>query len=162
DFPGAPVADTWYAAALANHKSGADLDGATSEINARFNTDVDNGTVLGSTNWYYGTDGMPGGDIDLVTVAMHEIGHGIGFFSLMNCATGAYSMQGLPGIYDRFLNNARTGGTKLTALTNAQRLAAITSNDLWWDGPKGTAGNSGTRPRIFAPNPFQPGSSLSH
>src|SRR2546425_11033057 len=48
NFPGAPVADTWYVGALANQLSGGDLNGATAEINVVMNSDVDNPTVLGS------------------------------------------------------------------------------------------------------------------
>ena len=81
------MADTWYAAALANELSGGDVNGATSEIVAVMNSDVDNSTVLGAIDWYYGTDGnppetSPGSgkfDEDFVTVVLHEVGHGLGF-----------------------------------------------------------------------------------
>jgi hypothetical protein len=38
----------------------------------------------------------------------------------------------------------------------------VTSNNLFWNGNKGKAANGGNRPRLYAPNPFQPGSSASH
>lgn len=42
---------------------------------------------LGS--WYFGTDGQPGGsEFDFVTVALHEIGHGLGFSGFENYDDG--------------------------------------------------------------------------
>jgi hypothetical protein len=89
DFPGAPLTNTWYPIALANALAGSDLNGSTPEIQAVFNSDVDNSSVLGSTDWYYGLDGNPGNDIDLLTVFLHELAHGLGFSSLVNLNTGA-------------------------------------------------------------------------
>ena len=76
DFPGAPVAGTWYPIALANQLAGVDLDPSGPDINARF----------GSTfNWYFGTDGAaPTGTFDFVTVVMHELGHGLGLLGSGN------------------------------------------------------------------------------
>ncbi len=56
--------NTWYAAALANHIKQSDLytSGSGNEISAQFNSDVDNATVLGSKDFYYGTDGNAGSD----------------------------------------------------------------------------------------------------
>jgi hypothetical protein len=157
----APVAGVAYPSPLANHRHLSDVNGGTAEITIQFNTDVDNGTVLGSTNWYYGTDGLPGGHIDMISVAMHEIGHGLGFSRRMQ-SDGTY-LSGVVGIYDHFMNTSATGGTKLRNLpTNAARADEAIGNDLWWDGAQGTAGNGGTRPKLYAPSTFAGGSSLSH
>src|SRR5262249_53153205 len=40
DFAGAPVANTWFAVALANSLAGIDLDPAHDDINATFNSNV--------------------------------------------------------------------------------------------------------------------------
>ena len=161
--------NTWYAAGLANHLAGADYFDAglgLYEIAAEFNADVDNGTVLGSSDWYYGTDGNVGFNVDFVSVALHEIGHGLGFFSLIDSADGSYfellpSIR-FPSIYDRYLTTGATGGQSLDTMTDAERLAAITSGNLYWDGPQAVAMNGGVRPRIYAPATFAAGSSLSH
>ena len=72
------VPSSWYAAALANQLAGNDLNGAdVAEIAITFNADVD-GPVLGATSWYYGLDAQPGPDVDFVTIALHELGHGLG------------------------------------------------------------------------------------
>jgi hypothetical protein len=130
---------------------GADLDPVNTEAYVIFNSDY--------ANWYYGTDGNPGGNVDFVSVALHEVGHGMNFLDLIN-QDGSWSADGLPGIYDRFLE---TGvGTDLTTMTDAQRAAAIISNDLFWSGAEGQAGNDGVRPKIYAPNPYESGSGVSH
>jgi hypothetical protein len=153
------ITGTWFGSALANHVSGSDQGGATVEINATFNTDVDNSTVLGETNWYYGTNASPGSHIDFVSVALHEVGHGLDFSaSITN--TGAH-LNTQPRMYSRFLELG--DGTDLWNMgSDSQRLAAATSNDVFWNGAAGIAANGGTRPRVYAPNPYQQGSTLSH
>ena len=162
DFSGAPLSNTFYPRALANHLFGSDGNGSTPEIDITFNSDVDNAAVMGTKSWYYGTDRSPGTDVDMVTAGIHEIGHGLGFHSLLASTTGAYT-SGFPTIWDRFLNTSITGGTKLPNLaSDTLRKNEITASDLWWDGPSGTAANGGVRPRIYAPTIFAAGSSLSH
>ncbi|MFM9961966.1 MAG: Calx-beta domain-containing protein [Planctomycetaceae bacterium] len=158
DFSGA-IASTWYGDALANHVAQRDLAPGEPEIVAFFNGDVDNQTVLGGRDWYYGLDRNAGSDIDFVTVAMHEVGHGLNFLSLVN-PNGTFEFQSRPGIWDRQLELGN--GTDLTNLTTAQRQAALVGSDLFWQGAQGIAGNGGQRPEIHAPNPFQSGSSTSH
>src|SRR5262249_12625185 len=89
DFTGAPRSNTWYVGALANKLFGADLDPGTNDMQSRFNSDVDNNTCLGTSNWYYGYDHNEGTNIDLFAVVLHELGHGLGFASFVNEATGA-------------------------------------------------------------------------
>ena len=169
DFAGAPVAATWYVQAVANSRAGVDLDPTQSDISATFNSDVDNPTCLGATSWWYGIGApAPAGTIDFYTVVQHEIGHGIGFLSLVNLSTGA-KFGGLDDAYERWLWDWNTGGWP--AMTNAQRLvsAVNTGQVIFW-GSRATEAargflsvglNSGY-PRVYAPNPVQGGSSISH
>ena len=99
DFSGAPVANTWYVQALANSLRGIDLSPAN-DISATFNSNVDNQTCLGSTDWYYGYDANGGGDIDFVSVVLHELTHGLGFLSLVNLNTGAKLGGPIFGYFD--------------------------------------------------------------
>lgn len=71
NFSGAPLASTWYPAAMANKLAGFDLDtsGSGHDINANFNSNF--------TDWYLGTDGNPPfNQYDFVSVVLHELGHG--------------------------------------------------------------------------------------
>lgn len=164
DFPGAPIAGTWYAIALANQLFGSDgFVGA--EITAVFNSDVDNATVLGTVDWYYGLDENAGSDISFVRTCLHEFGHGLGFLGAVTTdgggdnPDGTYLGGGFPGAYDRFIEN--NAGTDLTAMTTGTRLAALTGDDLYWFGTNVTT-SVGSRPRMYAPGTWEPGSSYSH
>ncbi|MCC6424713.1 MAG: PEP-CTERM sorting domain-containing protein [Phycisphaerales bacterium] len=150
---------TWFAAALANHIKQSDMytAGMGNEISATFNSDVDNSTVLGTSDFYYGTDGNAGSDSDFISVVLHEIAHGLGFTGTIK-SDGSYNSS-LPSIYDRFLEN---GGNALTGMSNAQRVAAIKSNALYWTGADGTAANGNTQIQMYAPTTYSAGSSIYH
>jgi len=157
DFTGAPVANTWYVGALANKLAGLDLDGGTAEIGAQFNSDVDNSTVLGATNWYYGLDGNPGGHIDFVSVVLHELVHGLGFGSLVDLATGAKA-AGFDDAYMRYLEHHGATPSDYPAMSDAERVTASkAAPNLHWIGP-----SAGGHVEMYAPNPQEPGSSVSH
>ena len=169
DFGGAPLASTWYVQATANSRAGADLDPLTSDINAQFNSSIDNPTCLGATSWWYGIGApAPPGTVDFYTVVLHEIGHGIGFLSLVDLSTGA-KWGGFDDAYERWLWDWSTGGWP--GMTNAQRVASAvnTGQVIFW-GPQATqagrglltAGLNAGYPRVYAPNPVQGGSSISH
>lgn len=150
-------AETWYGSALAEHLIGENIyEGA--DVFIQFNTSVD-GPVLGDRDWYYGLDANSGDDLDFVTVAMHELAHGLNYYDTIS-SSGAWLIANRPGIWDRHLETG--DGDRLTDLSIAQRQAALISNDLWWGGAQGTAGNQGIRPRLYAPTPFVPGSSTAH
>jgi hypothetical protein len=107
NFSGAPFANTWYCQALANKLSGVDQNSGANDINATFNSDVDNNTCLGTTNWYYGFDGNEGTNVELLPVVLHEIGHGLGFQTFVN-QTSFTLAGGLPDI-TRFMLDNSTG-----------------------------------------------------
>lgn len=171
DYPNAPISNTWYSVALANSLAGFDLL-TGSEINATFNSSVDNNNnCLNNTNWYYGLDSnKPGGTVDLLSVVLHEIGHGLGFQSLVNLANGqkalGYNDAYMLNLEDHSLN--RNWGDP--AMTDAQRLASsIDTADLHWTGANVTAlisnytgGINQGHVRMYAPDPVEGGSSVSH
>ncbi|MGH9365714.1 MAG: hypothetical protein ACRD1B_10700 [Thermoanaerobaculia bacterium] len=171
NFAGAPFANTWYVEALANALTGTDGDPASDDIFAQFNSSI--GTTCAFPNvWYYGLNGAPPGTkIDFVTVVLHEIAHGLGFLSLVDLASGA-KFAGFDDAYMRFLED-HTTGLRFSAMTNAQRLTASrNTGNLHWTGTQAIAcGNAvltaGRDPvtghiEMFAPNPAQGGSSVSH
>jgi hypothetical protein len=171
DFTGAPLAATWYPIALANAITGVDNDPGVPDIQARFNSSI-NGSAgcLGSYNWYYGYDGNPPANhIDFVTVAMHEIIHGLGFASFINVSTGA-EFGGFDDVYEANSENHGAVPSALTIMTNAQRLAAVKADpNLHWTGGYVTAasgllsaGVSDGHVRLHGPATLAPGSTYSH
>jgi hypothetical protein len=168
----APVANTWYAQALANAIRGVDLDPTQADIRAQFNSNLGNAGCMPSTSWYYGLDAKPPpGAIDLATVLLHEFGHGLGFLTFVNLTRGAKFMTR----NDTFMLNLENHGAATAvypAMTDGQRItASIADPNLHWLGVNtlteaGTiplsAGFPGGHVRMHGPNPAQPGSSVSH
>lgn len=135
NFPGAPFTNMYYHQALANRLSGTDLAPTLEDINATFNSDVDNSVCLGDLSWYYGIDGQDGSDIELLPVVLHELAHGLGFSTFASTSTGAF-LDGTPDIYAHFLLNTSTGlhWDQMTN-NNARKNSAVNTNNLVWDGP---------------------------
>jgi hypothetical protein len=170
NFPGGTL-DTLYPMALANALSGTDRNGTAVEISARFNARIGQAGCLSTRTWYNGLDNNHGSTgIDLVTVALHEFGHGLGFASFTDETNGVEPL-GLPSVYDLFLKDNTTG--KLWPnMTDSERVAsAINSHNVVWIGSQVTASVPGVlssgfdlqnHPPVFTPNPVSPGSSVSH
>jgi len=161
DFPGAAVAGTWYAIPLANALAGSDLNGATAEIRANFNS---------TFTWYFGTDGAPPfGQTDFASVVMHEVGHGLGFLGSMEVDTstgqGSWGLSGFPIAYDRFTENGAGQAlinTSVFGNPSAALGATLTSNAVFFDGASASGANGGSRVPLYAPATWNDGSSYSH
>ena len=138
DFPGAPLAGTWYHAALANKLTGTDLLAGDAPIRARFNSNLGASNCLAGSPFYLGLDSNPGGQIDLVTVLLHEFSHGLGFSTVTNGTSGDY-VAGQPSSYDHFLLD-NTQGLTWVQMTAAQRAAsAVNSRNVVWTGANVTS-----------------------
>jgi hypothetical protein len=157
------TAKTDYPVALANAVIGRDLSPA-SDITAEFDTTA--------TDVYYGTDGQAQGKYDFETVVLHELGHGLGFLGSMDVDATGFGFWGSgpqhpqPTIFDRF--TVRSGGAiqdkpLLSYPSGTTALGgALTSLDVYWDGPNGKAAYNGRPPRLYAPRTWEPASSYSH
>ncbi|MBT8400114.1 MAG: T9SS type A sorting domain-containing protein, partial [Rhodothermia bacterium] len=116
-------------------------------------------------SWSFATDGVPvAGKYDLVSVAMHEIGHGIGFIGSESYNNGSGGLGDPPLIYDRFVEDGL--GTALVDDTTYPNPStdlgdALTGGDLHFDGPN-TGSGSVSPAALYAPDAWAPGTSYSH
>jgi hypothetical protein len=174
DFPDAPLPHTWYPTALANSISGTELNMGENDFEFFLNSGSD---------WYYGTDAAtPNGQYDLVSIALHEMGHGLGFVGLSK-KEGTQGSLGLllqsdfaplvtsfpwpqldtlPGVFDRFLAHPQNGPLELMENPGTALGSAMTSNQLRFNGAFAMDANDGVEPRIYSPSVFALGSSCAH
>jgi hypothetical protein len=171
DFPNAPQANTWYAGPLANKLRGQDLDAAEDDIATAFNSSVDTGCLGAGTRYYYGFDNAtPNGTINLLVVLLHELGHGLGFLSVVDSEDGTLP-SGIPDVWSRLMFD-RSQGLYWSAMSSAQRLQSqVNANNVLWDGASVrvasgflTAAREGSTGRVelYTPSTLEPGSSVSH
>ncbi|MDJ0654224.1 MAG: hypothetical protein QNJ40_08730 [Xanthomonadales bacterium] len=139
NFSGAPMTDVAYPAALGDSLAGTNLrPGISADISASFNSDLDGGSGCG-LNWYYGLDGNPpGGAINLYSIVLHELAHGLGFASLTAVSDGQDgSFSGVDGDPDAFSLNLLDQQENLfwDEMNNSQRLASARNDpNLVWGG----------------------------
>lgn len=159
NFEGAPTQEVFYPVALANSLAGVDL-----APDLEFDLVVNIGN---SIPWYFGTDGnTPAGQFDFVTVALHEAGHGLGFVDggnvNNNTGVGSINNGGNPFVFDTFIVDGE--GNSVLEIPNPSVALGdfFTSGDVFVNGSFAVAALGGTLPELFAPNPFQGGSSIAH
>lgn len=149
-----PASGVWYVAALANQFFGRDADPARPEIDVLISSDYDFDEGIGTP--------VAADRVSLLTLALHELGHGLGHTSLGRVfpdRTGAIRHDGLPLTFDLFIRDQ--AGTRLVDLGPAALGRAMTER-LLWTGSEGARADGGFLPELFAPRLFQPGSSVSH
>lgn len=154
NFDGAQKLNAFYPVALAEKMAGKNLNGTNSEIFTQFNS---------STNWHLdpGTP-PPANTFDLVTVVLHEIGHGLGFsgsFKILTNGQGEVGVQttGVPIIYDVPIENGSNINLIEGFASPSSALAGqLTSASIFFDTP------NSTNAKLFAPAAFSSGSSISH
>ncbi len=160
NFEGAPLRNVWYPIAMAEKMAGRELnDPDDPEIVINFSSEF---------TWYFETDGEPTeGTHDFLSVALHEIGHGLGLSDSYNVTAdnGSYGIDASPTVYDIFIQNK--DGEQLTdlALFNNPSTALktqVTSGKLFFASLLAKAINADEFPRMFAPPEFDSGSSISH
>lgn len=177
DFTSAPKSNTWYPAALAKQYAGQDLTiGADfADIDVQFDSNIDSNLIDGMS-WYYGLDGLPGSNqLDFVTVALHELIHGLGFISVLDYeATDQIAIvdlyDGRADVFSGFLQQRYSSPLALLDMNSAQRASALTATgNLQWSGSAGRYVSFGFQNgvnngniQLYAPTPYEPGSSTSH
>ncbi|RYF66961.1 MAG: hypothetical protein EOO39_22105, partial [Cytophagaceae bacterium] len=163
-FDGGQKARAFYPIALAEKIARRELNSpAEADIIADFNRNND---------WYYGTDGKtPSGQADLVTAALHELAHGLGFIGFFNVESGkgdqgnGQYLADLPSIYDHFIENGQ-GKRLVTSQTDYPNNSLLlnrqlTGNDLFLNG-KILKQTSLQKLRLQAKATFDRASSIYH
>ena len=136
---------SFYPVGLYNTLLNTDRNGASQpEVNINLNSTPD---------WYVGT-GSPGGKLDLYSVVLHEIGHGLGFLgsgSISNHAGSNPTLDNPSFVYDEAVTH---NGLPLLSASNPNSL--LQSNNLRIDL------SSSLDAKVYAPAGWQEGSSFSH
>ena len=155
----------FYPIALAEKIAGISLnDGLQGDITLAVNNSI---------NWYLGTDGQtPVQKYDLVTVVLHEMCHGLGFFDSFSSdgTLGSYGFGSIPMIYDTFVENYN--GSRLTDTLKFNNYSTalesqLIGNQLYFNGPllrkySTSVNYPNLRAKLYAPSTWDAGSSVSH
>ena len=167
----------WFPASLVDQFVERDLDPDEPDIDATFSSSFQ--------DWYFGLDGRPGNDqIDFVSVVLHELAHGLGFFDSFVVEDGEvedgeaeYGLgdDNIPTIFDAFIYDKELNLLiSDDAYTNSspELHDAITGIKLFWgpgfdtnahDEPVTvSAANGGGPVMLWAPEEFSEGNSISH
>ena len=157
NFVGANKLNTWYPIALAEKMAHTNLNGTDSDIVATFNSDF--------PDWFIGTNGVPtNNQIDLYSVVLHEMGHGLGFIGQIqadvtsNSTSIATATYGYPGIFDQFIFDSKNKQLvdTLTYKKNSNELfKQIISDSLFFSSNAVLRNNSNASARLYAPKPTQ-------
>lgn len=158
NFPGAPSNSISYPAALANALAGRQLfPDQPTDLVISLNSNV---------NFYLGTDGnTPAGQFDLVSIALHEIGHGLGFVATPSAQGNTASLTRATGFqlpYATFVVNNNNLRASDIPDPSVELFNYLTSNNLFFDGENAVAALNGEKPQIEASPFFSAGSSISH
>ncbi len=171
--------NSWYSLAQLTAMSGRAL---------REEIETDNGTPLqhdirvnincSVNDWYFGTDAQtPRGRLDFVTVVLHELAHGFGFFGSMNVPegsqTGRWGGSGspiFPYIYDRFAFDGswiQLIDESVYSNPSQDLFLALTGqrDGVYFDGDNALLTleeQIQDRARLYTPEIWNPGSSYSH
>ncbi|HUM01304.1 MAG TPA: PA domain-containing protein, partial [Thermoanaerobaculia bacterium] len=135
EFTNAPDFELWYVVAEANQLAGADLEPGESHMAAQFNSKLGQTGCLTGHFFYYGFDtNTPSGDINFLTVSLHEFAHGLGFLSTADESTGSF-LGDRGDIFSKHLLDTTAGKTWTQMDSDSQRRAsAINTGNLVWSG----------------------------
>ena len=132
--------------------------GNEADIEIVFSSDVD---------WDYSVNGAaPLDKVSFVYVTIHEIAHGLGFIDSVVSETGEL-LNEVPFSFDVFVNRGSGRTNPLLDRASDVRTQDLVSNDLFFSGPRAVAASKKSihplpMVRLYAPDPYEPGSSISH
>jgi PEP-CTERM motif len=120
-------------------------------------------------NWNIGSAAPLSNQYDLRSVITHELGHTLGFDSTYDPSTDKFSSNGLSA-WDNLLTDSSSGGNRPSVGgTGTPGNFNQIANPVYFTGPLAEAAygaylgaNVSTPVPVYAPNPYQDGSSMSH
>ncbi len=148
NFANAPLPNILYTTSLANQLAGVETNASEFDMDIYFNL---------YTNYYFGTGKPSASQTDFISTAMHEIGHGLGFYSdgyVNSSNVGSFGnippsalapltasfpwhgQDGVPSVYD--LHIIKQSNSYLTTLApnNTNALGdSIKNNANYFNGP---------------------------
>lgn len=139
----------WYPGALAESLAGENLSTSddsnpdAADLTITFNGNIDKECLREGSRYYYGLDGdVPIGEFSFVTVALHEMGHGLGFVGLVDEETGEL-FRGAPDIFTTLTYDTKKG-KHWDEMTDSQRkTSAKRTREVSFDGDRTTARAAG-------------------
>jgi Secretion system C-terminal sorting domain len=154
---GSQKGNAYYPVALAEKIARKSLNSPDSaDIVANFNS---------NNSWYLGLDAIPSaGKTDLVSVVLHELGHGLGFTGFIRAdATSRQADNSSTTIFDQFVEN--NTGTKLADPASFSSATALYNQligrNLYLNAPI-LRQKTGDRAKLYAPTTYSEGSTLYH
>ena len=158
NFPNAQKLNTYYPVALAEKIAQKDLNHPDSaDIYANFSS---------NSAWYYGTSGIPPANTtDLVSVVLHEIGHGLGFVDSYSVDKDNGTGSVAPFVYDLGVENNNVIPQNLyQSFTNPSAALGteLISNKIFYNSLLANQANGGQHVKLYAPATWSGGSSISH
>ncbi len=115
------------------------------------------GKVNFGHSWNSDLGNPTGSEYDLFSVVLHELTHAMGVASLIR-SDGGFAIAGTRSVYDTFLETG--GGTPLLngAGVFTAPVGSLTSGDVFLD----LSASGGGVLEVYAPTPYENGSSISH
>jgi hypothetical protein len=116
-----------------------------------------------SGGWNFGESNATSGTIDFRSVITHELGHSLGFVDTYDSARSDFGRIGTTyrGLTEWDKHLVDGDGTTAPAGGGRARDFNATDDPVYWNGPAAMAEYGGPVP-IYAPDPFEAGSSLAH